>query len=779
MNVIPKPLPLFVLLLLPLSLVIAADADAYEDPSKPHRVRLRETAVAQYESQGPAAAEAALDTYLAEMQNQGMKKRRVYGAVWREAQLHAGARDAGLAEVFYRWILRRSTQGDLSGSTSPNSGLVLVGNLIGACNRQGKVAESSRWSAFAGRLLAHAGIDVDPQRYEDTGPYYEWLPTARQRTYPLRRKDQPLKNSSSDRYLSHSQMSGILMIARQAWREGDWQRALELASWVRQLGDVQRNNPFNYSDFTQTHIWWVHHNANALIGEIIWEMGGEKDALDVVSESLELPGGAYWSWHWDHYRNLTWRAKRGEQFPQDTLEGLENILPKMIENKYASDALVFKNRRTQIWLQVAQGDYASALRDLADLESGKYADRIPTMELRLHLALREARTAPELEDTFIRLLEKYREHGQKVYEPRLYTWYARYLANCGRFEEAVLMQTEAVRLYRSLDMGIREVEGKAFLSEYLVRSNQTTAAAPYLQELDRTLQDPQTLLPPSITSRIQKTLSTIPDPTSPFVITQNDPRAKSDLQPKLVVTQGLPGRSAHGRFTLANLTEQDQTGVLTITGPDPRVHVIGENQDMHVLLDLSKPEKEVRLDIRLKPEELVPIHLQTSIVVPEMEKAVTLDWKDQSATWELTSGMDSDDVVITEANLISSNPYYLVPIFHTLQHPGTTASDISDFRLISSSAGRIEVYENSGALLYIDANGDGDLEDEGDVLASDLNGNQLPDIRFKDISQPALLEAYYQASSSVPSQDHDITIELHQDGHWVPYAVDKLVTDQR
>jgi len=748
---------------------VQAQADAYDDPTKPHRVQLREMVVKDFDKNAVARTELALDRYLAEMTAEGMKTRQVYGAVWREAQLYSGDENAALAEVFYRWILLHSTGHDLSGATRPHSGLTLVGNLIGACRRQGKLAECRRWAAIASRLLTREGIIMDPARYADMGSLFDFLPEVRARNFPLRMNEQLLP-SNSNLFLNYKQLRGMEAVAAQAWMEGDWVLAAEQASWVRTVGFALKDNPEENSDFAHMHVMYEFHNATQLLTEILYELGYE-DAADVMlyQRIKEMPAYAYGSWRHAHLRQVIWKARRGLVDPE-TFQNLEEASVKIKASKYASRYLLFLNEQAQVWTRYATGDKAGAFEKLTAIEAGDYRNHHETSLLRIDLSLLEGITDPALEEVFFKLLEKYRSAGNKIAEPGLYRRYAQYLALCGDWEGAIAMQKESLRLYAALGMRARVAEAEALLAAYLSEAGHLHAARRLAAQWDAS--------DPTLPSGIRQRLIDVGDmlATAEPVSRPQIASARVDLQPLSVVTETLLGREAYGYFTLANPTEHTQAGELCLRGSDATLMMDSAGQREIVgTLNPSAAMQEDCLTLELAPGELLVIRLESPAHDLVDGSEAQLSWGTQESQWQFQTGQAASSVSVTNANLVQPNPFYLVPLCHTLMHPGNDQSAIVDFRLVGSVSGRIEVYAlDSGELLYVDANGDGDLQDSGDLLTQDANGNQWPDIEFVDTSQPITIEVYFAGSDHAAQTPKTLDVQVLENGEWIIHAVNVL-----
>jgi len=87
---------------------------------------------------------------------------------------------------------------------------------------------------------------------------------------------------------------------------------------------------------------------------------------------------------------------------------------------------------------------------------------------------------------------------------------------------------------------------------------------------------------------------------------------------------------------------------------------------------------------------------------------------------------------------------------------------------------RIEAYNGStGKLLYVDANGDGDFKDAGDLISSDANHNNRPDILFNAGDRMAALTLYVKSESNA-AEEQELTIQLLENGSWRIDAIDVI-----
>jgi len=101
-----------------------------------------------------------------------------------------------------------------------------------------------------------------------------------------------------------------------------------------------------------------------------------------------------------------------------------------------------------------------------------------------------------------------------------------------------------------------------------------------------------------------------------------------------------------------------------------------------------------------------------------------------------------------------------------------------DFKIMASEPMRIEVYDSTGTkLICVDANGDGDFSDKGDLVYQDLNGNGHPDLGLGEGDTLASLTMYVdpgQIEAGDSDTSREVSISLLEDGEWHLDAVDVI-----
>jgi hypothetical protein len=165
------------------------------------------------------------------------------------------------------------------------------------------------------------------------------------------------------------------------------------------------------------------------------------------------------------------------------------------------------------------------------------------------------------------------------------------------------------------------------------------------------------------------------------------------------------------------------------------------------------------------------------------EAKVMLSWfpagssnSSASASWIYHAGETIPRAAVIDAHELHQNPFYLLPIYHTLQRPATNKTDTVDVVVKASEAVRIELYDaQTFELVYIDANGDGDFEDEGDLVTSDKNGNLQPDLTIPEGRRLHSFLMYVAPTHGVGSpKTINLAINVLLGDKWIVDSVDKI-----
>jgi len=753
-------------------IVLLTSITAYAQSYEERRANLREEiqlAVAVYRESGIEAGIARLQELFDEQVAISRQNERPFrSAVWDEAQTMSGRLDDAWSEALYVWIFQTSTGGDFSGKTSPHGDNLVVTSILIQCWDQGKLAESRKWTEYQKRLSFHNGIDLNMNRYADLGPLFSWIPEARNRDFLISAIEKnPNRKRDSIRVIPYWHMSGIESVMIQAYKEGDWRTAAEMAEWLRVL--VRKDESINEREghiFHETRAY--HHFGNEMLARIADLHGYYDQAQSLRMESVDEYPSFYYANHTGVKVDLTIaRARAGESSEAD-LEFIRKIIDKAEtgkHRKYISLGTVGDRYRAQVEVLHSLGreDEAFSLLDgIFEKFPGQEGYNL-RLEIDLHI---DHGLAPDwLEDQFVQLLEIYRTRGLKIKEPGLYQQYARYHALRGDYSTAIELLKESLRLFRALRIQTREAETLALLAEYYSAMGRVQESQGVRQTLVNLLAEWNRPLPSGI-RLVADSSPPEPAPDSGISI-----RAV-DLQPISMTSFGTDKTNASGRFYLSNTTYLSVPGEIVISGKVTEVGFDADVGNLWIGVDTDAESNKNSIPVELPPgaQYLIQIEALSSSSL----ETVKLEWQEngetlQRASWNFSLGDQGFPTSVLNASLLEENSFYLVPIYHSVQLKG---AKVEDFRVVPDFPARIEVYSGeTGELLYIDANGDGDLRDSGDILAVDRNQNGLPDIA-PSTDRFAEIEIFVNGPPSATREKNEfgVEIQLREANEWQTHA---------
>lgn len=378
-----------------------------------------------------------------------------------------------------------------------------------------------------------------------------------------------------------------------------------------------------------------------------------------------------------------------------------------------------------------------------------------------------------VEPMLIGLLKIAREGGLKQREIGLYETYAKLLVNLGRYGDALVIQQEQLRLLRAFGVFPRIPEALRQLAVIQALMGQRNMAQSTLADALETLGKAK--LPDGAKARLGKGFSDkLPEPAA-----GNEPAAaNTDLQPQRVLMVPLKGFPARGYFTLANLSGKHVDGTLNFRGPGL---TIGDSQGIDVKLRARDPggKPALALPVSIPAGDILTIDIfQASSGVAEATE-VSLEWKPgngdgQTATWKSDPAEEGVSLAITDAGEYLNNPFYMIPVHHLLQYQDAFAQ-VADFRVVASAPARIEFYDSDDELVFVDANGDGKFESEGDIISKDLNRNGWGDITLKEAAKEMRFRLFVHPKDPKAVEGLSLDLQLFQQGQWVTHSTDRLL----
>lgn len=213
-----------------------------------------------------------------------------------------------------------------------------------------------------------------------------------------------------------------------------------------------------------------------------------------------------------------------------------------------------------------------------------------------------------------------------------------------------------------------------------------------------------------------------------------------DLQPKdSRVLVSAPDREVgRSRFLLTNGTSWGVEGTLSVTADRAGVSGWqGGETGLYITLAKGGGQSGSR-KVRLLPGQQLEVYVEHDPGVAE--DAVKVAWAGDGAggggaakaggTFYFADGLPSSSLV--NAGVFQLQAGWCIPLYHEIYHRGRRAR-IQNFQVSASAACRLEVYDHdTGRLLGIDAQGDGNFRGAGDQVLEDADRDGWPDLVVGD-----------------------------------------------
>lgn len=212
--------------------------------------------------------------------------------------------------------------------------------------------------------------------------------------------------------------------------------------------------------------------------------------------------------------------------------------------------------------------------------------------------------------------------------------------------------------------------------------------------------------------------------------------ASVSLQPLVsgVLVSSAEHEDGRCRYVLHNPTTHSVEGVLTITASQGNV---SSWKDRLIVLVPSNKPAPAQKKLRLLPGEIRRIYLghhgyEKNVA---LEDVISLSWSDNSTNINATatfrfSSLPAPRTQVVNASQIAAAMGRPVPLYHEI-YSREKSLTTENFLATVSQPARLEFYnEETGELVAVDAEGDGDYNGPGDVLeiANDRDGDRRPDL---------------------------------------------------
>jgi hypothetical protein len=482
-----------------------------------------------------------------------------------------------------------------------------------------------------------------------------------------------------------------------------------------------------------------------------------------------------------------------------------DIARGILREAQASGNRVREVRRFVAKMAFAYGETGA---NIADLESVIAEARAEGAELEAVYAQRDLAVLGRkmgrrdgVEESLRNSLLEVRRRGVKRGEPTLYREYGEFLVEDGRVAEGLTMLHEAVRMTRAfgwtqhLPALLNEVaSAQALLGDArgvaqtlaeinaLIASGKLVPAREFLAhcararallllgraaEAGEAMARARTLADHVGLNEYQRFAEAWARDVTPIENTAQAAAAVAggivDLQPVAVVATAPLGEVALARFRLSNASASSAAGTITVRGRGVRIGMEDSIGVAEVTAGADDGEASASVPAQLGAGEEILIKIQG---VAGSNASVRLEWQCNETTVGATchiradSTKDSDEPTstVTNTSIAFENPFYAVHLHHPVRI--SDGDSRQSFRVKPSRRCRVEVIEaNTGALLAVDADGDGAFTSLGDGVFSDSDADGFPDLPANQTG-PGEIEVLVFPLPGSPPGPHDTRIEV-------------------
>lgn len=710
--------------------------------------------------------------------------------IWWEAQVRSGRENQEWGCKLYEYLFIRDCLNHGSISKISSNDFILFGNIIGCLDEIGKAAESRAWILKIEDSIGNDwGLNTTNMTcYADEGALFDFMPEARKRAFPLyRHQVAELKTCKCTSHpIYYAYLYGIQHIANEALKAGDWARAAELYQWFLSYTDMYIEGEKNSK---RGEVFKYSLCAIASIARICDLHGHPEEVLPMyekaITQAKKYFGSKRSTLQIALIRYEATKVNLGTM-TEESLAIADQAVAEISVNHYFSPSEVLEYKLLRARIYHALGRKADAWEMVNTLQEECTTNVNPylwtyLLTTMIDLAIDDGATHPKLEDWLILALQTERLKGNKFGELPLYEKYAIFLTQHGRYTEAITIQQEAIRLAKSMNLLERTEKNLNTLNHLhnLLPSKDTHTGEnePAVPETESTV----AILPPNSPTKAISTTETSMNMTRGITSTSSKKPSAIDIQPYQSTAIALADQPAYGRFYLFNPTAQTQHGLIRISGALDNVMWL---QDTWISLGSSPelPSTEIEEPLSISAGAYCVIDITGTPDKSGKKTTITYEWipddaqqKTTTASWEYRSATNDQRTAVIDAHAIRENPFYLIPIHHMIQRHDVGETERVDLTVKASATMRIELYNaETGELIFIDANGDGDFQDAGDFIGVDKNRNNWPDITFEADQKRISLVMYIKPAAHVKKIETELTINVLDHNEWRVDAVDLI-----
>jgi TPR repeat protein len=654
-------------------------------------------------------------------------------ALWHEIQVGGGRDDPEWGRFLAAW-LTRTLEADERSHIILGARINLHANLV-ETGRYGQVRDSC--AAIKRLLKALEGVDVDAVLATvEPDENYEIPDTA---TIPLETDPVLARRSQAIDYdvtvqsvgpIGGQAMTTLGSLADERLAVGDWESVLVLAEWIeRWCHDLrqtdrrpERSYPGCLRELEQMSAEF-RSKVFAALGFPDREAASWQAILDL--NYRDSYGGRLLQLA--QYRLAKIRVAQGNA-DEVSIEALQTLESRMRANQYqrSEDWQLAKLVRARAIAATSRLEPALSLVDevLADAaEKTRPLIRLEALLVSAELKLNAGTTAG-VESSLKEALGWARAKGFVFGELRIVELYVTYLITIGDFDGALTMQRRVLELIDGLNLSPRRQPALLRLAKiYSHRGNHAEArqiaeniTAPDLVERARLLageneaeKDMPTAKPHPAAEPIDiqpmgiRSAPSLEGTEAVFILTNPNPmpdRAKAIFESEQF--QFVREEAAEGELAILATPGGNGRG----EGLVVEIEVPGSTQ-MPVIVTVAGAETlphEVRVGLRV-----------SSSGVPGV----------RSSDWWIEPDREESTVSVIDAAQLRNNAFALAPVFHHLASGGSGPARAA-IRVVASEPTRIEGFSSDGALLFVDAQGNGSFLDPGDLVATDDSDGLFP-----------------------------------------------------
>lgn len=258
------------------------------------------------------------------------------------------------------------------------------------------------------------------------------------------------------------------------------------------------------------------------------------------------------------------------------------------------------------------------------------------------------------------------------------------------------------------------------------------------------------------------------------------------LHPSAITTVAVSGQPAEAMFYLINPSAKTATGQIALEGPGLTA---GEDDKEHLAFAFAEnaPSRRLAVPLTLDGGDFIKIRLRMKPAdkpaASDASSTIQLTWSASagkhaaSGGWRYSWDGAAINASVLESAEVGLNPFVGMPVRHSVHVPAGDTGPVA-FRVRASRPLRIEYVDTqSGALLAVDNNGNGDLTEAGDLCvgAQAASASPTPLLAPAAGSSNAEIEVWYFPTIDTP-KDSEITlgVELSHDNEWSLQATDRL-----